>query len=61
VNASAYIALADATVNWQHGSTLCLSENDLIGYDFLSISKNGFVHVFVQPASGTRLGGVVFQ
>jgi hypothetical protein len=30
-DASAYIVLADATVNWQHGSTQCLSGKDLIG------------------------------
>ena len=32
---SAYIALADATTDWQHGGTQCLSERDLTGYDFL--------------------------
>jgi hypothetical protein len=36
---SAYIALADARVDWQHGSTHCLLGKDLIGYGFLSISK----------------------
>jgi hypothetical protein len=30
-DASAYIVLADATVNWQHRSTQCLSGKDLIG------------------------------
>jgi hypothetical protein len=58
---SAYIALADATPNWQHGSTQCLSGKDLSSYDFLIVSKNGFVPVFVQLTSGTWLGGVVFQ
>jgi hypothetical protein len=46
-DASAYIALA--------------SGKDLTGYDFLSVSKDGFVLVSVQPTSGTQLGGVVFQ
>jgi hypothetical protein len=58
---AAYVALADATADWQYGSTQCLSGKDLIGYDFLSIFKDEFVHVSVQPASGTWLGAVVFQ
>jgi hypothetical protein len=61
VDALAYIALANATVDWQHGRTQCLSGKDLTGYDFLSISKDGFVPVFVQPSSGTQLRDVVFQ
>jgi hypothetical protein len=35
-DASAYIALADTTTDWQHGSTQCLSGKDLTGYDFLA-------------------------
>jgi hypothetical protein len=58
---STYIALADAMVDWQQGSTQCISAKDLTGYDFLSVSKDGFVPMFVQPAPRTRLGGVVFQ
>jgi hypothetical protein len=30
-NASAYIALADAMADWQHGSTQCLLGKDLTG------------------------------
>jgi hypothetical protein len=52
-DALAYIALADATADWQHGSAQCLLEN--------SISKEGFVPVSVKPASEARLGNVVFQ
>jgi hypothetical protein len=44
---SAYIALADMMADWQHGSTQCLSEKDLTEFDFLSISKDGFVPVSV--------------
>jgi hypothetical protein len=44
-NTSAYIALADATTDWQHGSAQCLSGKDLIGYDFLRVSNNEFVPV----------------
>jgi hypothetical protein len=36
---SAYIALADATTDWQHGSVWCLSGKDLSCCNFLSISK----------------------
>jgi hypothetical protein len=50
VDASAYIALADATTDWQYGSTQCLSGKDLTDYNFFSISKDGFVVVYVQPA-----------
>jgi hypothetical protein len=57
---SAYIALADATADWQHGSTQCLLGKDLTGYDFLSISKDGFVPVSVQLALGTQLRNIVF-
>jgi hypothetical protein len=60
-DASAYIALADATADWQHGSAQCLSGKDLSGYDFLSVTKDGFVPVSVQPASEARLGDVIFQ
>jgi hypothetical protein len=42
--------------DWEHGSTQYLSGKNLTGYDFLSISKDGFVPMSVQPTSGTRLG-----
>jgi hypothetical protein len=58
---SPYIALADTTVIWQHKSVQCLSGRDLTGYDFFSVSKDGFVPVSVKPASKARLGDVVFQ
>jgi hypothetical protein len=45
VDASAYIALADATVYWQYGSAQCLSGKDITGYDFLSISIEDFDEV----------------
>jgi hypothetical protein len=43
VDALAYISLADAMADWQHGSTQFLSTKDLTGYNFLSITKDGFV------------------
>jgi hypothetical protein len=57
---SAYIALADTMANWQHGNTQCLSGKDLTSCDFLSVSKDEFVSVSVQPASGTQIRDVVF-
>jgi hypothetical protein len=57
----AYIALVDAMTDWQHGNARCLLGKDLTGYDFLSVSNDGFVPVSVQPASGARRGDVVFQ
>jgi hypothetical protein len=47
---STQIALADATTDWQQGSVHCLSRKDLIGYDFLSISKEGFVPMSIKLA-----------
>jgi hypothetical protein len=57
----AYIALANATVDGQHESAQCLSRKDLTCYEFLSVSKDGFVPVSVNMASEARLGNVVFQ
>jgi hypothetical protein len=59
--ASADIALDDTTADWQHGSAQCLSGKDLTGYDFLSVSKKGFVPVSVKPTSKARLSNVLFQ
>jgi hypothetical protein len=58
---SAYIALADATADWQHGGAQCLLGMDVTCYDFLSISKEGFVPVSIKSASEARLGNVMFQ
>jgi hypothetical protein len=61
VDTSAYIALSDAMADWQHGGAQCLSGRDLIGYDFLSVSMEGFVPMFVKLAFEARLSNVVFQ
>jgi hypothetical protein len=60
-DASAYIALADATADWQHGGAQCLSRRDLIGYDLLRVSKKGFVPMSIKLVSEARLGNIVFQ
>jgi hypothetical protein len=58
---STYIALAVAIIDWQHGSVQCLSWKDLSSYDFLRITKDGFILVSVQPTSEAQLRDVVFQ
>jgi hypothetical protein len=60
-HASTYIALADAITDLQNGSAQCLSMKDLLGYDFVSTMKDGFVTVSVQLATEARLGNVGFQ
>jgi hypothetical protein len=50
-DASDYIALANAMADWQHGGTQCLSGKDLTGYNFLSVSKEGFMPMSIKPAS----------
>jgi hypothetical protein len=61
MDTSAYIALADAMANWQHGGAQWLLGRDLTWYDFLSVSKEGFVPVSIKPAFEAWLGNVVFQ
>jgi hypothetical protein len=61
MDASAYIALVDASADCQHGSAQCLSGSDISNYDFLSITKDGFVPISVQSASKAWLGDVGFQ
>jgi hypothetical protein len=56
---SNYVALADIVVDWQYGSIRGLSGKDFLGYDFLSISTNGFVPVSVQPTSKAQLSNIV--
>jgi hypothetical protein len=59
-NASAYIALANATADWHHGNAHCLLGKDLTDYNFLSITKEGFVLMSVQLASEAQLDDVIF-
>jgi hypothetical protein len=61
IDALAYIALADATADWQHRRAQCLSGKDILGYDFLNVTKDGFVPMTVQLASKACLGDIVFQ
>jgi hypothetical protein len=49
-DASAHIALANASADWRYGNVECISGHDLSEYDFLSVKKLGFVPISVQPA-----------
>jgi hypothetical protein len=45
---SACIAMADSSI-WTYEDVKCLSGLGLSDYDFLSVSKNGFVPVHIKP------------
>jgi hypothetical protein len=50
------IAVAESQVDIRGGKMECLSGKDLIGYDYISINKDGFVLISVKPTIGaTRL------
>ena len=52
---SAFIALAEAPVDWQHPNATCLSGRDLSEFDFLSATRDGFVPVSLKPIEGNRI------
>ena len=58
---SAYVALADASADWRYGNAECLSGLDFSDYDFLSVSKDGFVPVVVKPTYDNRFNGMMYQ
>jgi hypothetical protein len=47
IDTSACVAMADSSI-WTHEDVKCLSGLDLSDYDFLSVSKDGFVPVHVE-------------
>jgi hypothetical protein len=50
------IAVAESQVSIQEGNMKCLTGTDLTDYDYVSISKDGFVPISVKPMIGvTRL------
>ena len=57
---SACVALADASVDWQHPHATCLTGQDLSEFDFLSATKNGFVPVSLKPVGGNRLQAMMY-
>jgi hypothetical protein len=55
-NEDVCIAVTVFHVNIQGGKMKCLTGRDLTGYDYVSVSKDGFVPISVKPAIGaTRL------
>jgi hypothetical protein len=49
-------AVAESQVDIWGGKMECLSDKDLMRYDYISVGKNGFVPIGVKPAIGaTRL------
>jgi hypothetical protein len=48
-----FIAVAKSQVDILGGKMECLSGKDLMGYDYISISKDVFVPISVKPAIGT--------
>jgi hypothetical protein len=55
-NKEVFVAVAESQVDILGGKMECLSVKDLIGYDYISIGKDGFVLISVKPAIGaTRL------
>jgi hypothetical protein len=50
------IVMAKSQVNILGGKMECLSGKDLMGYDYISVGKDGFVPISVKPMiSVTRL------
>jgi hypothetical protein len=51
------VAVAESHVDILGGKMECLSGKDLMGYDYISVSKDGFVPISVKPVIGaTWLG-----
>jgi hypothetical protein len=50
------IAMTESQVDIHGGKMKCLTDRDLLGYDYVSVGKYGFVLISVKPAiSATRL------
>jgi hypothetical protein len=43
------IAMTESQVDIQGGKMKCLTGRDLLGYDYVSVSKDGFVPISVKP------------
>ena len=56
---SACVALADASVDWNHPDVTCLTRRDLSEFDFLSATRNGFIPISLKPIGGNRLQGMM--
>jgi hypothetical protein len=48
VDVSACVAMADSS-SWSHYDIKCLSDEDISDYDFIIVSKDGFIPISVKP------------
>jgi hypothetical protein len=46
------IAVTESQVNIQGWKMKCLTGGDLLGYDYVSVGKDGFVPISVKPTIG---------
>jgi hypothetical protein len=46
------LAMTEYQVDIQGGKVKCLTDRDLLGYDYISVGKDGFVPISVKPAIG---------
>jgi hypothetical protein len=46
------VAMAKSQVDILGGKMECLSDKDMMGYDYISVSKDGFVPISVKPVIG---------
>jgi hypothetical protein len=46
------IAMTESQVDIQGGKMKCLTHRDLMGYDYVSVGKDGFVPISVKPTVG---------
>jgi hypothetical protein len=51
-NEEVCVAMAESQVNILGGKMECLSAKDLTGYDYISVGKDGFVLISVNPVIG---------
>lgn len=58
---SSHVALASANANWQHEKARCLFSKRLEGYDYLSITEEGFMPVSMRPGTMIWTGGTSCQ
>jgi hypothetical protein len=46
------VAMAKSQVDILGGKMECLSDKDMMGYDYISVGKDGFVPISVKPVIG---------
>jgi hypothetical protein len=48
-DSSVYIAMVDAHVLWTYETTKCLAGVDFLDYQFISVYREGFTPVILEP------------